>query len=228
MKLVFVRHGKPDYIHDCLTPEGKRQAAAVAERLAGEGISEIYASPCGRASETASYTALRLGLPVTTLDFMHEITWGGNGIPFEGHPWTLSDMMMEEGFDFQNQNWQMHPFFRDNAATLHHRNVTAQFDAFLCNQGYAHEGRRFLCTAENEKTIAVFSHGGSGGCVLAHLLDLPLPYVFSVMPFGLTSIITLYFDVKPGCYVFPRLCLFNDCAHVEQLGDGLAIQSKSE
>ena len=77
MRIIFVRHGEPDYARDRLTEVGRAQAAAAAERLAGEGISEIYASPCGRASETASYAAKRLGLPVTILDYMHEISWGG-------------------------------------------------------------------------------------------------------------------------------------------------------
>ena len=69
MRIIFVRHGEPDYARDCLTETGRLQAAAAAERLAGEGITEIYASPCGRARETASYTAARLGLTVTTLEY---------------------------------------------------------------------------------------------------------------------------------------------------------------
>ena len=36
MRIIFVRHGEPDYAHDCLTPTGRRQAAAAAQRLAGE------------------------------------------------------------------------------------------------------------------------------------------------------------------------------------------------
>ena len=28
MRIVFVRHGEPDYARDCLTEEGARQAAA--------------------------------------------------------------------------------------------------------------------------------------------------------------------------------------------------------
>ena len=39
MRFIFVRHGEPDYAHDCLTDTGRVQAAAAAERLAGEGIS---------------------------------------------------------------------------------------------------------------------------------------------------------------------------------------------
>jgi probable phosphoglycerate mutase len=81
MRIIFVRHGEPDYEHDCLTKTGSHQAAAVAERLSEEGITAIYSSPNGRARETAEYTARRLGLPITLLDFMHEISWGGPGIP---------------------------------------------------------------------------------------------------------------------------------------------------
>ena len=53
MRIIFVRHGEPDYQRDCLTETGREQAAAAAERLAGEGIVEIYASPCGLARQTA-------------------------------------------------------------------------------------------------------------------------------------------------------------------------------
>ncbi len=228
MRILFVRHGEPDYARDCLTEAGKIQAAAVAERLAGEGISEIYASPCGRASETASYTAARLKLPVTTLDYMHEISWGGSRIPHNGSPWALSDRMMEDGFDFRGQDWREHPFFRGNAATGYYGEITVKFDRFLAGHGYRHEGRRFFCEGGTDKTVALFSHGGSGACVLAHLLNLPFPYVASVMQYDFTSIITLAFPLKEGAYVFPRLELFNDCAHIGKRAGGPALQRESE
>ena len=41
MRIIFVRHGEPDYAHDCLTEMGKLQAVAAAERLRNEGIEEI-------------------------------------------------------------------------------------------------------------------------------------------------------------------------------------------
>lgn len=72
MRILFVRHGEPDYKNDCLTETGKLQAQAAARRLEHEGISEIYASPMGRARETAGYTADRLGLPITILDYTPE------------------------------------------------------------------------------------------------------------------------------------------------------------
>ena len=76
MRIVFVRHGEPDYANDCLTPLGREQAKAAAIRLKEEGIEEIWSSPLGRAQETAQATSELLGLPVRTLDFMREVRWG--------------------------------------------------------------------------------------------------------------------------------------------------------
>ena len=41
MRIVFVRHGEPDYERDCLTEKGKLQAKAAAKRLVRENIQEI-------------------------------------------------------------------------------------------------------------------------------------------------------------------------------------------
>ena len=96
MRIIFVRHGEPDYEHDCLTETGKLQAVDAAERLRNEGIEEIYASPQGRAAQTAAATAEVLKRPVKTLDYMRELHWGsidGTPIPSNGHPWNLSDLL---------------------------------------------------------------------------------------------------------------------------------------
>ena len=227
MRIIFIRHGEPNYEKDCLTETGKKQAAACAERLEREGIAEIYASPMGRAAETASFTAERLGLPVHTLDFMHEISWGGPGIPQEGHPWTLSEWMIsQDDFDFYHADWRQHPYFQNNAAVQYLDEISARFDTFLLSQSYRHEGTRYFCETDRQKTIAVFSHGGSGACVLSHLLSLPFPYVCTVLPYEFTSVITLEFPVRKGEYVHPRIELFNDAAHILNLSAGLRFQEK--
>ncbi len=111
MRIIFIRHGDPDYEKDCLTERGRKQAAAVAKRLENEGISEIYASPMGRALETASYTADLLSLPIRQLDFMHEISWGGSTLPEDGNPWLMTDWMVaHEAYDPCAQNWRSHPY----------------------------------------------------------------------------------------------------------------------
>ena len=229
MRIIFVRHGEPDYEKDCLTETGKKQAAAAAIRLEREGITEIYASPMGRASETAAFTAQRLGLPVQTLDYMHEISWGGPGVPQDGHPWTLSDWMIsQDDFDFYRENWRQHSYFKNNVAVDYLDKISVKFDGFLLEQGYRHEGTRYACETDRPKTIAVFSHGGSGACVLAHLLALPFPYVCTVLPYEFTSIIILEFPVRKGAYVHPRIELFNDAAHILDISSGLVLQQKPD
>lgn len=47
MRIIFIRHGEPDYKNDCLTEIGREQALLVAERLQVEGIEEIWSSPLG-------------------------------------------------------------------------------------------------------------------------------------------------------------------------------------
>ena len=94
--------------------------------------------------------------------------------------------------------------------------------------GYAHDGGRFLCETGTDETVALFSHGGSGGCALAHLLALPLPYVLSVMPYDFTSIIIVELPARPGEYVRPRLELFNDCRHIRHAAGGPRIQEKPD
>ncbi len=229
MRLIMVRHGEPNYQNDCLTETGRGQAAACAGRLQRENISEIYASSMGRAKETASFTAAALGLPVTELDWMREISWGGEGLPYGGHPWELSDRMItEENFDFFRQDWRKHPYWKNNEATRYFDRVAERIDGFLEAQGYVHEGRRYLCRGGNDRNIALFSHGGSGGAAIAHMLALPFPYVLTVMPYYFTSVIILEFPDVPGEYVRPRLELFNDVSHLSGETGAVKIQKEKD
>ena len=59
MRLIFIRHGDPNYALDQLTELGERQAQAAAIRLENEGIHKIYASTMGRAVQTAQATRAR-------------------------------------------------------------------------------------------------------------------------------------------------------------------------
>ena len=139
MRIIFVRHGEPDYEKDCLTPTGKLQAEAAARRLAREGIVEIYASPMGRASETAACTAELLNLPVHTLDFMHEINWGEarpdkvgtpDEVPYRGHPWTLGYKLLTEYPGYVgSEEWDRHPFFKDNLCMDYYRMISEDGEA---------------------------------------------------------------------------------------------------
>lgn len=221
MRLFFIRHGEPNYRDDCLTETGHVQARACAERLKYEGLTKLYASPMGRAQQTASYTAVKLNLPVETLDYMHEITWGdkdpSDPLPEGGHPWALaSRMIAEEDWDFKDDNWREHPYFKNNSVLDVHDTIVENIDALLEKYGYERAGSRYFCRFTTDETPAIFSHGGASGCAMAHILNMPFPYFASYFEFWFTSVIVIEFPDKPGEYVYPRVRLFNDCAHTEK------------
>jgi broad specificity phosphatase PhoE len=55
-RMLLGRHELP------LNAEGRRQAAELATAVAGDGLVRLYASPAGRAVETAAIVAARIGL----------------------------------------------------------------------------------------------------------------------------------------------------------------------
>ncbi len=74
MRLLLVRHGRPDEGHPVhaqdppLRADGRAQAEAVAALLARESITHVVSSPLRRARETAEPLAQRLRLPVQVID----------------------------------------------------------------------------------------------------------------------------------------------------------------
>ena len=84
--LLFVRHGETDWNAEGrlqghtdrpLNDYGRRQARALAERLAGEEpVDAVYASDLARAKETAEIVGRRLGLPVVVDPDLREKNWG--------------------------------------------------------------------------------------------------------------------------------------------------------
>lgn len=59
-----------------LNDEGRRQAAALADRLRRVPIDAVHTSPVQRVKETAEVTADRLGLPLVVSDALSEIDYG--------------------------------------------------------------------------------------------------------------------------------------------------------
>lgn len=59
-----------------LSDEGRRQAEALADRLAGLAVAAVYASPIERTTQTAQAVAARHGLEVRALDGVLEADYG--------------------------------------------------------------------------------------------------------------------------------------------------------
>ena len=140
MRIIFVRHGHPNYEKDCLTELGHRHAAAAAERLRHEGIERIYSSTCGRAFETAQHLGNLIALPVIGCDFMREISWGSVDGPAyaDGHPWTIADQMVARGEPLVDTDWRTHSDFCRNRLLDCCDKVAAGADAWLAENTAEH------------------------------------------------------------------------------------------
>ena len=221
MRIVFVRHGEPNYEKDCLTPLGRLQAEAAAERLTGEGIEAIYSSPFGRAKETAVIASEQLSVePVQIIEDMRELRWGsrdGRETFANGHPWSIVDALSASGWDLTSTGWPDHPWFANNTVTEEVFRVARATDSWLASLGYARNGAYYRCERENTRTVALFGHGGSGAAVIARILNLPFPYVCATMHFHLTGITILRLDARAGSQVLPCMELVNDGKHVQHL-----------
>ncbi len=219
MKIIFVRHGHPNYEKNCLTELGHLHAAAAAQRLKDDGIEEIYSSPYGRAVETAEHTAKVLGQEVKILDFMHEIIWGEPGKePYKtGHPWSTADNMAKSGMDLMDPNWRETSPFKGNLLIEHNDWLSAELDKWMETLGYTREGNAYRVGKNTKRTIALFSHGGSSVSAIAHMMNLPYPFAIYTINPDYTAIIELNFSDEEGTLTIPKFGLMHDAKHIEGL-----------
>ena len=227
MRIIFVRHGEPNYKLDCLTELGKLQAAACAARLEEEPITAVYSSTNGRAAETASYIAAPRGLTVTSFDFMRELGWGateGELATPNGHPWGEADWMVENGTSLLAPDWATSEPFCRNKVTPRALYAAEEFDKLLLTLGYRREGGYYRVLRENTDTIVMASHGGSGSAVLAHMLGLPFTHILATSHPEFTSITILDLPCKVGVLVTPRIEVMNEAHHIKGVEGTLRYQ----
>lgn len=219
MRILFIRHGEPDYDNDCLTDEGRIQAALLARRLRDEKIDEMWTSPYGRARETAAPTAEVKKMTVGTLDFMHEIDWDttdGNPLFADGNPWDITDEMAIQGLDPTARDWRELPYFKTNSVIDCVDYVEKSFDKWLEGYGYFRDGYYYNHIEEEDehRAVAIFSHGGSSSIAISHMLNLTFPHACSMLHMGFTSISIIRLCREKGRCTMPALELFNDFSHL--------------
>ena len=219
MRIIFVRHGHPDYANDCLTELGHKQAEMAAQRLKGEGIEEIFSSSMGRAYETALHTAKPLGLDVNKLDFIREIKWGsqsGEELYNDGHPWDTSIYAIKNGYNLMDEEWIKDKRFLDNKVFSEIERIGKQADEWLLTLGYEREGTSYRVVGDNtDKTIALFSHGGSSTALFSHLFNLPFFFLCGTLCPDFTAITVLRLSDEKGQLTVPLIEIANDSRHID-------------
>ena len=233
MLLYYIRHGEPTYDPDCLTPNGERQAEAIARRLARYGVDKIYSSSSIRAQQTARPTAELTRREVVTLDWCHEdyakaeMMLPSNGDPTGSSPsgggkrrWCfyipeIVTMMNSREVRALDDKWYDYPGFPPNRFKEGVLRVDREVDAWLDGLGYHHdrEQRCFIPIAPTEERVALFAHHGFGMLFFSSVLDIPYPQFATRFDQSFTGLSVIHF-YEEGGKVFPRMLELSNDAHL--------------
>ena len=219
MKLLFIRHGDPDYERDNLTKAGKREAGLLVPRMEHEKPDTIFLSPLGRARATAQPTLEKLGITAISQDWLQEfsipVLRPDRGGDYSRIPW-----------DWLPQDWLQdvrlaHPIrWRENEvmAEAHvgeaYDRVNVQFDALLASHGYRREGPLYRVIKPNTETLAFFCHFGIICVLLSHLMNCSPMVLWQGLSMAPASVTTVYSEERrPGIAVF-RAASVGDVSHL--------------
>ncbi|HEV2335021.1 MAG TPA: histidine phosphatase family protein [Stellaceae bacterium] len=156
-----------------LTTRGRAEIAAVAERLAGDRVAAIYASPLQRTRESAEILAARLGLEIEFRDDLIELDFG---------EWTGATFDTIRA-DPRWEAWRTQRSLSRIPGGESMREVQRRAVEALMELGERHP----------EESLVAVSHGDVIRSVLLFALGMPLDH-YSRIEVGQGSISTLRID----------------------------------
>ncbi len=196
MRLLFIRHGDPDYLNDSLTPRGDREASLLAESIGRYDITYFYVSPLGRAQRTASFLLEKTGKTAVTCGWLQEfpprILRPGRTKPSIAWDWYPADWTKyPEAYSIDT--WTEIPCFQENGIKELNDRICASLDELLAKHGYVREGRVYRPERPNHDTIAFVCHFGIECILIGHLTGISpmlLWHSFCCAPTGVTTMVT--------------------------------------
>lgn len=217
MKLIFIRHGDPDYERDTLTEKGWKEAALLAERVAKWEVKEFYISPLGRAQDTASVSLNKIGQKGTTLDWLKEFfvliqdpETDKKRIPWDFIPswWTRQETLYDRDF------WAREPHLMTGAVETEQKRVSKEMDQLLAEHGYLRTERYYKVEAGNTDTLVFFCHMGVELLILSHLLGIAAPVLWHGLFVAPTSVTVLCTEERKQGEAYFRCKCIGDISHL--------------
>lgn len=218
MKLLFVRHGEPDYSIDSLTEKGWREAEYLSERLTKLDIKKFFVSPLGRAKDTAAATLNKLGRTAEECGWLREFNIGilrpdkdkRTNIPWD---WMPKDWTAYENF-YSPDKWWDNEILREAHVKEEYDKVVKSFDGLLAELGYVRSGHLYNAVCPNEDTYVFFCHFGVTCLIAGHLLGVS-PMVLWHGTFAAPTSVTAFVteERQKGAASF-RMGSFGDVYHL--------------
>ncbi len=221
MKLLFVRHGDPDYENDSLTPQGWHEAKLLSERLAKLSVKNFYCSPLGRAKDTASVTLKEVSREAEILPWLREFSpqmMHPHGVVTIAWDWLPEDWTKCPEF-FDRERWADHPLFVEANVREAAREVEDGIDSLLKIHGYARDGLFYRAEKANEDRLVFFCHFGVECVVLSHLLNVSPMILWHGACAAPSSVTTVVTEERRKGIAYFRMLSFGDTAHLYVAGE---------
>lgn len=245
MRLLFIRHGDPDYVHDTLTEKGHREAALLAERAEALRLGKCFVSPLGRAQATAGYSMKKLGRTAKTLGWLQEfparidlnrapqlLDAFPNARKEDGKyaPHIVWDIMPSYWGEFSDcmdpARWRECEISRNSDTVEIYDYVTGEFDKLLMEHGYIRDGRCYKVEKESTETLTFFCHFGITCVFLAHLWGISpflLWHSLALAPTSVTEIVTEERQQGIACF---RGLKIGDVSHLVLGGEPVSTAAR--
>lgn len=223
MKILIIRHGDPDYAHDCLTERGRREAELLADRICAMDIKAFYVSPLGRVRETASFTLKRLNRTATECQWLREFApsirrpdvTDRRSIAWD---WLPQDWTEEEDF-YRRDLWMHHPVMEEANVPQEYQWVTENLDRLLAEYGYVRDKNVYRVERANRDTIAFFCHFGLESVLIGHLTGISPMLLWHHTVAAPTSVTTIYTEERRKGIALFRVGGFGDTSHLYLAGE---------
>ena len=219
MLLYIVRHGHPDYATDSLTERGWLQAEAVGKRLAATGIDQVYASPMGRARQTAEPTCRLLDLPCHIEPWAHEVQ--DERLTEEPYGKPISVTMVQNTYYRENGGIDL-PYDRAYEAVGFRasgmKDAVAYIEEggrdFLERLGYKEENGVYRILRANEDRVALFCHSIMARAWISTLLHIPIHMMWAGFHYTHTGVTVLEFRNNADGFTAPKCLCYSDMSHL--------------
>ena len=223
MKLLFIRHGEPDYAHDTLTEKGWREAELLAGRIAPLDVRQYYVSPLGRAQDTARPTLQKAGRTAVTLGWLREFTGRVRkpNLPDQDSiawDWLPQDWTTDERF-FSDRAWSQNEAMAAGGVGAVYDSVIRSFDALLAQYGYQRQGRLYRAVAPNNDTLVFFCHFALECVLLSRLINVSPMVLWHGLCAAPSSVTTVATEERRLGAAYFRVLQFGDISHLYAHGE---------
>ncbi|MEY8338278.1 histidine phosphatase family protein [Lachnospiraceae bacterium 62-35] len=238
MRILLIRHGDPDYIHDTLTAKGRREAELLAETAQILQLGDCYVSPLGRARDTADYTLKKLGKKAEIMDWLQEFpaqvdinqsdelqkAYNDTKIEGKGYktriPWDMLPSYWTSHPEYwDREEWRHSEIARQSDMVSVYDWAAKELDRLLASYGYVRTDMHYRVEWENKQTVTFFCHFGITCMLLSHLWNMS-PFILwhslALAPASVTEVVTEEREQGIACFRALRL---GDVSHLYMGGE---------